>query len=179
LRRRIFLLSPANASGERARLLLNERAQFDLAVKLRHSGAPLGDLYAFVSGLYFRGKLAYATAFAAPPEGLPGCLVITPNRGLVPPHSLFLEPEFRAMSGIPVDPAEPRYLMPLQEHAHALRKAAGPDCAIILLGSIASAKYVNPLLETFGDQLQFPAEFIGRGDMSRGVLLLRCASSGD
>ena len=30
-------------------------------------------------------------------------------------------------------------------------------------------------LEHFGQRLCFPADFVGRGDMSRGGLLLRCA----
>jgi len=37
---------------------------------------------------------------------------------------------------------------------------------------------VGPLLDVFGDRLLFPATFAGRGDMSRGGLLLRCAQSG-
>jgi hypothetical protein len=49
---------------------------------------------------------------------------------------------------------------------------------IVLLGSIASGKYVNPLLEIFGANLLFPQEFVGRGDMSRGGLMLRCAQTG-
>ncbi|HEY2931322.1 MAG TPA: hypothetical protein VGK99_06200 [Acidobacteriota bacterium] len=34
------------------------------------------------------------------------------------------------------------------------------------------------LLSVFGERLLFPAEFLGRGDMSRGGLMLRCARSG-
>src|SRR5438552_2421090 len=49
---------------------------------------------------------------------------------------------------------------------------------IVLLGSIATPKYVDPLLEIFGERLLFPAEFAGRGDMSRGGLMLRCVSAG-
>ncbi len=71
MKERVFLLSPANAGGERGKLVLNDRAQFDLAVKLREEGAPLGEVFAFISGLYFRGKLAYAEAFAGPPAGVP------------------------------------------------------------------------------------------------------------
>jgi hypothetical protein len=47
----------------------------------------------------------------------------------------------------------------------------------VLLGSIASAKYTGPLLGTFGDRLLFPKEFVGRGDMSRGGLMLRCVDT--
>ena len=83
-RRRIFLLSPAYAGGERARMILSDRAEFELARKLRcKAGAPIADVFTFLSGLYFRGKIAYATAFARPAPGIPGVFVITPTRGLV------------------------------------------------------------------------------------------------
>jgi len=46
---------------------------------------------------------------------------------------------------------------------------------IVLLGSIASGKYVDILHAAFGKRLCFPVDFVGRGDMSRGGLMLRCA----
>ena len=85
---RIFLLSPANCGGRRAGQLISDRAEFPLARQLRSpDGAALGDVFAFMSGLYFRGKLAYARCFSDPPDpGDPmaagGVLVITPNAGL-------------------------------------------------------------------------------------------------
>lgn len=178
MRRRIFLLSPAHAGGERARMVLNERARFPLAAQLRREGAPLGELFAFVSGLYFRGKLAYSAAFAAPPEGAPAALVITPGRGLVPPERLVSIEDLRAMAGVPVDAADPRYREPLERDARLLCELAGEDCSFVLLGSVASVKYVEPLVCIFGERLVFPAEFVGRGDMSRGGLMLRAARAG-
>src|SRR6184192_2110471 len=85
LRRRVFLLSPAHCGGERAKLLFRPEARFELAMKLRTpQGAPIGEVFSFLSGLYFRGKMAYAARFAAPPPGLSsGQLVITTNRGLL------------------------------------------------------------------------------------------------
>src|SRR5881397_1406126 len=81
---RIFLLSPAYAGGQRAKMILSDRAQFELARKLRgRSGATIAEVFTFLSGLYFRGKFAYATAFAQPPRGTPSVLVITPTRGLL------------------------------------------------------------------------------------------------
>jgi len=65
--RRIFLLSPANAGGIRAKLMLRKEATFPLALRLRDGRLTLGEAFSFISGLYFRGKLAYATAFAQPP----------------------------------------------------------------------------------------------------------------
>jgi len=50
---------------------------------------------------------------------------------------------------------------------------------VILLGSIASPKYVDVLQSIFGERLLFPADFVGRGDMSRGGLMLRCVSAAE
>jgi hypothetical protein len=78
---RIFLLSPAYAGGRRAQMILSERAEFDLAKKMRsRGGATIAEVFTFLSGLYFRGKIAYANAFARPLHGTPGILVITPTR---------------------------------------------------------------------------------------------------
>ena len=176
---RIYLLSPANSAGQRARMILNDRAQFDLAVKLRQEGAPLGEVYSFVSGLYFRGKLAYAKTFEAPPEGVPGSLVITPGHGLVPPEAVVSLEQLQQMATVPVDAADARYREPLERHARILDEVTGPTCSFVLLGSVATTKYLEPLSEVFGDRLLFPAEFAGRGDMSRGGLMLRCARAGE
>jgi hypothetical protein len=176
--KRVFLLSPANAGGERARMILNERAQFDVAVRLRTGEASVGDLFTFVSGLYFRGKMAYAAAFADPPQRTPAALVITPNRGLLPPETPITLDEFRAMAAVPIELSEPRYREPLVRDAELLNRHAGKDCSFVLLGSVATPKYVEPFLHAFGDRLLFPGDFVGRGDMSRGGLMLRCARAG-
>ena len=159
-------------------MILNERAQFDLATGLRSGTATIGELFSFVSGLYFRGKIAYATAFADPPGPLPGALVITPNRGLLPPDTPITLDEFRAMAEVPIDIGERRYREPLIHDAATIAAAAGSDCAFVLLGSVATPKYVEPFLNAFGDRLLFPKDFAGRGDMSRGGLMLRCARAG-
>ena len=65
---RIFLLSPVNCAGKRARQLMSDAAQFTLARELREGGAQLGDVFTFCSELYFRGKVAYARRFARPPN---------------------------------------------------------------------------------------------------------------
>jgi hypothetical protein len=49
---------------------------------------------------------------------------------------------------------------------------------VVLLGSIATGKYVDTLIESLGPRLLFPSDFVGRGDMSRGGLLLRSAREG-
>lgn len=159
-------------------MTLNERAQFDLAVKLRTEGAPIGEVFSFISGLYFRGKATYARAFAAPPANAPAALVITAGQGLLPvEHTITLD-DLRRIATVPVEADEPRFREPFERDAAALATVAGPDCDVVLLGSIATPKYVDPLLAIFGERLLFPEEFIGRGDMSRGGLMLRCAAEG-
>ena len=175
---RIFLLSPANASGVRARMVLSERANFDLAAQLRQEGAALGDIFAFISGLYFRGKAAYSKVFAAPPLGVPGSFVIAGGRGLVSPETPIRLDELRAIASVEIDPSNPHYRDPLERDARRLYEALAPDCDVVLLGSIATSKYLEPLVKIFGSRLVFPAEFVGRGDMSRGGLMLRCARDG-
>jgi hypothetical protein len=159
-------------------MLLNPGAKFDLAVRLRSEGAPIGELYSFISGLYFRGKLAYVEAFAAAPAGSPAALVITTSRGMVPIDLRVTMDEFVELSHVPIDESHEAYRVPLVRDARALARTIGPECCVVLLGSIATAKYVAPLLEIFGDRLVFPGEFVGRGDMSRGGLMLRCARAG-
>ena len=64
--RRIFLLSPANAGGLRAKMILSDRAQFALAARLRREGLPLGEIFSFISGLYSAASWADVQTFAAP-----------------------------------------------------------------------------------------------------------------
>jgi hypothetical protein len=182
---RVFLLSPANCSGPRANIVLSERAQFDLAVRLRSdTGAAIGEVFAFISGLYFKGKLAYSLQFARPPEpGAPvtgsGALVITPTAGLRPVETRVNAGALRTFAGVDIAANDPRYRRPLLAGARALDEEIGPDCDVVLLGSIASQKYVDVLTEVFGERLRFPSEFVGRGDMSRGGLLLRSARASE
>jgi hypothetical protein len=170
--KRIFLLSPAYAGGKRAQMVLNSRAEFDVAVRLRTNGASVGELFSFISGLYFRGKVAYARAYAAK------AYVILAGYGLVDlDYPLTLE-SLRDVANVPVDIDEPRYRLPLERDARELALAAGRDSEVVLLGSVATQKYIEPLLAVFGRRLLFPSEFVGRGDMSRGGLMLRSAQSG-
>jgi hypothetical protein len=177
--RTVFLLSPASLSGQRAAILLREQAAFPLARAVRSpAGAPIGDVFSFLSGLYFRGKATYARAFARPPRGVAGALVITSRDGLVPLDERVDAARLRAFAGIPIDAREPRYLEPLLRAALALEERIGANGRVVLLGSIATGKYVEPLQAVFGDRLLFPPDFVGRGDMSRGGLLLRAADAG-
>jgi hypothetical protein len=174
---RVFLLSPAYAGGRRAQMILNERAQFELAKKLRtKQGATIAEVFTFLSGLYFRGKIAYANAFARLANGDAGVLVITPTRGLVDAGSLITLSDLREFAAVDIDEDDPRYRRPLEKSLRVLTKRLTADCDVVLLGSIATGKYVDVFLKHFGERLQFPADFVGRGDMSRGGLMLRCAA---
>jgi predicted kinase len=176
----LFLLSPASTSGERGAILLDDRrAASAMAQSLRTpEGVPLGEVYSFLSSLYFRGKLAYATGFARPPAGLCPAFVITPGEGLRDPAERIGIDRLRRHDAVRIKLDEPRYLGPLRRDAGALAQLAGERCRIVLLGSVASTRYVEPLLEIFGERLVFPPDFVGRGDMSRGGLLLRCVDEG-
>ena len=173
---RVFLLSPARSDGERAEMMLSPRATFPLAQRLREpGGAPLGEVMSFLSGLYFRGKLAYAEAFARPAGSV---LVITSDAGLQPPSRPLTSGTLRGAAKVDIDAANPRYRKPLETSAAALAALLRPRDEVVLLGSIASSKYVDVLTAIFGERLLFPSEFVGRGDMSRGGLLLRCVRAG-
>ena len=176
---RIFLLSPASCSGRRAELLHRPQAAFDLAVRVRsRAGAPLGDVFSFLSGLYFRGKLTYARRYARPPEGAAGVLVITPASGLVDPSESVRLAHLKRWAAVDVGLDEPRYLRPLARDLGSLASTLPESCEVVLLGSIATDKYLAPLRGALGGRVRFPAEFAGRGDMSRGGLLLRRAADG-
>jgi hypothetical protein len=176
---RIFVLSPARLSGLRARMLLRSGAEFDLARRVQSEGATLGEVMTFCSGLYFRGKLAYARAFAAPPAGAEGILVILPEGGLAPVDRLVTGAELGGADARDIDADDPVYRAALLAAARSLDAQLGPDGRCILLGSIATDRYCGPLLEALGARLHFPAAFVGRGDNSRGGLMLRHAAAGD
>ncbi len=175
----IFLLSPAHSGGKRADLLLGGRGRFALADRLRAGDTvTLAEAFSFLSGLYFRGKLTYARRFARPPAGMLGVQVITSNRGLLPADTPLTVDELRAFAGTEIRPDEPDYREPFRRDLAALDAALPAGDAppgIVLLGSVASGKYVDVLLDVVGGRLLFPTDFVGRGDMSRGALLLRAA----
>lgn len=162
-------------AGMRAKLLLNPTAPFPLARKFRDEGVPLADAFTFTSGLYFRGKIAYARHFASA-NRRDIIRVITSNAGLVDPDTIVGPREIKGYGETEIDPADPKYHEPLRRDAQRLAKRTGGG-PVILLGSIATTKYRHVLLDVFGERLFFPTEFVGRGDMSRGALLLRAAEA--
>ena len=175
----IFLLSPADCSGKRAQYLLNPHATFPLARRL-HGGeqVTLGEAFSFMSQLYFRGKLAYARAFADPPRGVRGIHVIAPGVGLMNPDAPIRPGALQKMATVPIDPREPRYRDSLESSASELASSLDGQAEVVFLGSIATSKYLDVLREPFGDRLRVPRELIGKGTLSRGSILLRSAASG-
>jgi hypothetical protein len=172
----VFLLSPARCGSERARQLVASKRS-ELGQRLRAHAAPIGDVFAWLSALYFRGKLVYARRFAQAAGGVPGSLVMAPGLGLRAPEMVLSVDMFRAMGEVEV--ASEAFVQPLVRDARLVARACGPNARVVLLGSIATGKYLDSLLEVFGAQLLFPETFVGRGDMSRGGLLLRAARTGD
>src|SRR5262249_30850026 len=168
----VFLLSPANSSGLRAKQLTSPNSDFEAAQLYRsEDGVPIAVAFAFMSALYFRGKIAYALHFA-PIENI---LVITPGFGLVPPDWRITPERMKIMSRTPVDARKRNSRKPLERDALALAERVGDGAQIVLLGSVASGKYVDILWPIFGSRLRFPAAFAGLGDMARGGLMLRAA----
>jgi len=172
---RVFLLSPANCSGQRARWILRKKSRSEIAGRLKAAaGVPLGEVFAFLSALYFRGKLAYARAFARPPNGGPGVFIITPTRGLLAADAAVRLSTLRGFARVPISKKHRLYRSALSRAAKVLAAETGPECEIVLLGSIASGKYLDILSRVLGERLRVPADFVGMGDMRRGALLLRC-----
>jgi hypothetical protein len=178
-RERVFLLSPALCRGRRAEILLREGSTLPIAQRLRAGDLPLGEAFSFLSGLYFRGKLTYGRAFGSLPGEPSPTLVITPSRGLMDPATPIDDSLIREFASVEVDLDNPTYRAPLDRDAAALASHLDGDSTVVLLGSIATGKYVDVLAPWFGDRLRFPSAFIGRGDMSRGGLLLRSVAAGE
>lgn len=174
---RIFLLSPASCGGKRAQFLLNPDVTFDLATRVRAGQATLAEVYSFLSGLYFRGKIAYARHFAHSQPKLSPYYVITPSRGLLSGDEKIDLALLEEFSRVSIAVNEERYAEPFRRDLSLLAAKADADISIILLGSIATDKYVKFVLEFFAGRLHFPKQFVGRGDMSRGGLLLRAVAA--
>ena len=167
----IYLLSPAWCGGKRAQLILNERAAFPLAERIRRpEGAAICDVFSFLSGLYFRGKVAYVRRFAAVDGAR--ALVITPTRGVVELDTPITRSDLLEFAAVDIATNDERFRIPFQRDITTLATCPGD---VVLLGSVATGKYVDALLELLGNRLLFPGDFVGRGDMSRGGLMLRRA----
>lgn len=141
----------------------------------RGSSVPLGDVYSAISGLYFGGKRDYARHFNRLREHPP--LVITPSRGLLPVDTPVDHATLRRFSETPIDLGESTYVEPLLETSRAVLESLHTGADVVLLGSVATPKYLAPLGEVFGERLLIPRSFVGRGSLSRGSLLRRAVAS--
>jgi hypothetical protein len=169
----VFLLSPAYCGGRRAAIMLRPESKLAIAQRLREETLTLGEAFSFMSGLYFRGKITYAHSFA--PRAT---FVITPTRGLQSPDTVVTREILHEFAGVDIASDDARYSAPLERDLEALSGRIAPDARVVLLGSVATGKYVDLLVRWLGQRLHYPPAFIGRGDMSRGGLLLRQAASG-
>ena len=174
----VLLLSPAHCGGKRARMLLRPGAASAAAVQLRSGTLTLGDAFALMSSLYFRGKLAYARAVVARRGEAATALVITPTRGLLSPNTMASVALLEEFAATDIAAHDQRYRAPLERDLTCLIGGLAVNAQVVLLGSIASDKYLDVLAPALGGRLHYPPAFIGRGDMSRGGLLLRSAASG-
>lgn len=149
---------------------MSPRARFEAAELYRTAeGVPIALAFAFMSALYFRGKIGYAMHFG----GLENTHVIAPGFGLVSPAWCINEERMKILKRTPIDVRRRSYRKPLERDARSLAEKMAAEAEVVLLGSVASGKYVDILWPIFGDRLLFPAIFAGLGDMSRGGLLLR------
>jgi hypothetical protein len=174
----VFLISPASLSGVRGVRLLRGIGNGPVTERLaRGERVTIAEVYTSISSLYFRGKLAYARRYARLPHSV-GVRVITSDRGLCAADDLVDLDDLRRMASGAIDEREPIYCRCLTDSARALAGQLTDECIVVLLGSLATRKYLDPLREALGDRLRVPREFIGLGDMSRGGLLLRAAAGG-
>jgi hypothetical protein len=167
-----FLISPASLDGRRGRQLLAVGARGVWAQRLGE-GAPIGELFSVVSSLYFRGKLAYALRFGGPER----TLIIAPGVGLVPPGWRVDRRAALRMARIRVRPDEEAYRRPLERACR--RELSAGDGPVVLLGSLATDRYLAVLGPLLGERLVTPAILFGTGNMRRGSLLLAAATSGE
>src|SRR5437763_3836997 len=133
---RVFLLSPASTSGTRAKQLMSPRAQFPTALRFRAGEVMIAEAFAFMSALYFRGKIAYALHFA----GAENTFVIAPGFGLVPPTWTLDEERMKKMSRTDVDVKDRTYVKTLRDTAKKLASTLDSEAEVVLLGSVASGK---------------------------------------
>jgi hypothetical protein len=101
-------------------MLLNPHSKSELTQQLRTTGIPLDEAFSFMSSLYFRGKLAYATTFAKSVIGLPTTLVITPSRGLLRPETIVKIEDLADISAERIEVHNPKYRDPLERDLRLL-----------------------------------------------------------
>src|SRR5207253_9967168 len=134
--RRIFLLSPANIAGIRGGRLMCDSAESELSSRLRGPGAPLGEVFSFISALYFRGRLAYATRFAQAPPAVDRAFVITACGGLITPETMVTRERLRDISTNSIDLMNQLDRRLFDRDSRSLSHLVRSDCQRVLLGSV-------------------------------------------
>jgi hypothetical protein len=143
---------------------------------MREEGAPLGEVFTFLSGLYFRGKLEYARRFASEEAG--GAIhIITMTDGLMSPDRIISTADLDRFAQCEEGSVASRQT--LEQSARAVRDACSPHADVVLLGSVGTGKYADVLLPIFGDRLLFPRDILHIGQLARGALFLRHAREGN
>src|SRR4051794_5638580 len=108
-----FLVSPARCNGLRAEQLAVSRSP--MGVALRSGGAPLGDVFTWLSALYFRGKLTYARTFAPRRTW-----IMAPGLGLRPASHRITVADLHAMGQVDIESRA--FAAPLRTDALALAR---------------------------------------------------------
>jgi hypothetical protein len=131
----------------------------------------LGEVFSFLSGLYFRGKLEYARAFARPAADAWGVRIITMTDGLVSPDTLISSADLDRYADY--QGSVPARTSPLETTARALLERIGHEADVVLLGSVGTGKYSDVLTPIFGQQLLFPRDVLHVGQLARGAIFLQ------
>ncbi len=179
-RAKVFVLSPATTHGAKARVLTATEPRTPSARRLHGAqGMMLGEAFSYLSGLYFRGKLAYARTFATAPPclGGAGIYVITPTDGLLDPDSVLGVADLERFASAAEGSTAGR--IAFERAVQSLERAMGPSCDVVLLGSVGSRKYSDVLEPVLGDRLLFPRRLYNEGQIQRGALLLEHAERGE
>jgi hypothetical protein len=134
-------------------------------------------VFSFLSGLYFRGKLEYARAFAdTPGEETGGVYIITMTDGLVSPDARIWLQDLERYAVCREGAAAA--ISTLEGTARALVQRIGGDGDVVLLGSVGTGKYTDLLAPIFGERLLFPRDVLHIGQLARGALFLSRAREG-
>ena len=124
-----------------------------------------------MSGLYFRGKITYARKFGR-------AFVITPDQGLIPAETTITSQVLIRFADAEIDLGNPGYRTPLEQTARALADEAGARCAVRAARQRRVGEICPGAERRFSVRgSSFRRTFVGRGDMSRGGLLLRAAAA--
>jgi len=110
-------------------MVLRQNSAMPLAVALQEHRLTLGAAFAFMSGLYFRGKLAYAEAFD---PGLARTFVITPTRGLQSPRLVVNAELLEEFAEVDIDAEEERYRAALELDAAELAARLPDESRVVL-----------------------------------------------